>query len=104
MTDKTKLCPILRKPCVEHDCAWFRHITGLHPQTGEHIDRWDCAVPWLMVVGLEQSKHTLHAGAAVESLRNEVARSREEEQLARAGIPTARLSHDQIKAIEGAKS
>jgi hypothetical protein len=68
----TKLCPLLKKECIEHQCAWYTHIIGQDPQSGKALDHWDCAIQWipmLLVDGTQQQRQT---GAAVESFRNEM--------------------------------
>lgn len=68
----TKLCPLLKKECIEHQCAWYTHIIGQDPQSGKALDHWDCAIQWipmLLVDGTQQARQT---GAAVESFRNEM--------------------------------
>ena len=68
----TPLCPLLKKPCIEHQCAFFTHIIGMHPQTGKELDQWDCSVRWLPVLMTEGARQTHNAVAAIESMRNEV--------------------------------
>ena len=73
----TKLCPLLKKECIEHQCAWYTHITGTDPQSGKAMDHWDCAIQWipmLLVDGTQQGRQT---GAAIESFRNEMVKSNE---------------------------
>lgn len=48
----TKTCP-LSGECMEHRCAWFTHVMGTHPQTGETIDRHECAVAMLPMLMIE---------------------------------------------------
>lgn len=68
---KGPICPLLRKPCVEHDCMWWTHITGQNPQTGAQMDHFDCSIKWLPVMMVEASKQARHIQGAVESMRNE---------------------------------
>lgn len=74
MMSKSKgpLCPLLRKPCVEGECAWWVHITGVHPQSGAQMDLWDCSIKWTPVMMLDASKNMKNVQAAVESMRNDV--------------------------------
>lgn len=65
-----KLCPLLKKVCMEHQCRWWIHLRGANPQGGE-IDHWGCAVEWLPVLLIETSKEVRQSAAATESLRNE---------------------------------
>ena len=69
-------CPIGKK-CQEakdgkvYQCNWFRRLVGMHPQTGEQIDEWDCAIGWVPLLMVEMSKTNRGQTAAIESFRNE---------------------------------
>lgn len=69
---KNPVCPLLKKPCIEHGCKFWVHITGVHPQTGAKMDHFDCSVAWLPVLLVEATRTTTGVAAAVETLRNEV--------------------------------
>jgi len=69
---KGPICPLIRKPCIEHGCKFWVHLVGTHPQTGAKMDHFDCSVAWLPVLLTENSRQTTGVSAAVESLRNEV--------------------------------
>lgn len=69
---KNVLCPLLKKPCIGHECAWFAHVVGRDPQTGRDVDHWDCSVRWLPMMMTAQARETRGVHAAVESMRNEV--------------------------------
>lgn len=73
-------CPLIKKDCVGLQCNWFMQVRGKHPQTGEEVDEWNCAVTWLPVLLIENSQQQRQTGAAVESFRNEVAKSSEMNQ------------------------
>jgi hypothetical protein len=81
MSDKL-LCPLLNKSCIEARCKWWIHILGEDPQTGVLQDRYDCAISWLPILTIENTKHHRHTGAAVESLRNELTNASHELSLA----------------------
>lgn len=68
---KKIICPLLKKPCIEHDCAWFGHMDGMNPQTGQSIDGWDCVVKWLPILLVDGARQTRNVQAAVETFRNE---------------------------------
>lgn len=74
-------CPMWRKPMVKvcHQCPWWQQVRGAHPQTGEVLDRWDCAIALLPLLTIEVAQQARQGGAATESLRNEI--------VARAGPP-----------------
>lgn len=67
-------CPLHKKPMDEvcHKCPWWTRVIGKNPQTEEVIDDWRCAVALLPMLLIEGAQQTRHAGAAVESLRNEL--------------------------------
>jgi len=66
------ICPLLNKPCIEGKCKFWTHILGKHPQTGNPVDHFDCAVTWLPVLLIETSQEVRQGAAATESFRNEV--------------------------------
>jgi hypothetical protein len=67
-------CPLKHKDVskVCHKCAWYTRITGMNPQTGEHMDKWDCAIAQLVFVGLDTAKATYESGAVTQELRNDM--------------------------------
>jgi len=67
-----KLCPLLKEPCIEHQCKFYVHVTGEHPQTGAKMDTFDCSFAWLPALLIETSRRTTGVSASVESMRNEV--------------------------------
>jgi len=68
------VCPLHRKDCstVCHKCPWWTKVTGKNPQSEEMIDDWRCAVALLPMLLIEGAQMTRQAGAAVESMRNEL--------------------------------
>jgi hypothetical protein len=70
-------CPLIKEDCVGIKCSWFTQMRGMNPNTGQDVDEWGCAVTWLPVLLVENSQQQRHTGAAVESFRNEVAKSYE---------------------------
>lgn len=102
MEIKTELtCPLGHK-CEEvrdgaiHRCAWFVQMAGQNPQTGEVVDEKGCAMSWMPVLLVENSRVSRGTSAAVESFRNEMVKANEVSQqvlLAAAGVDQApRLS------------
>lgn len=73
-------CPLGSK-CKEvkdgkiHQCAWFTKLVGKNPNTGEAVDEYGCAISWLPILLIENSKQQLSTSAAVESFRNEMVES-----------------------------
>lgn len=73
-----KLCPLLKKPCIEHQCEWFIHLVGMNPQTGQPTDEWGCSIKWLPVLLVENSQQQRQTAASVDKVANQVQRSRAE--------------------------
>lgn len=75
-------CPLGAK-CEEikdnaiHRCAWFVQLAGQNPQTGEVQDEKGCAMSWLPVLLIENSRVSRGTSAAVESFRNEMVKANE---------------------------
>jgi hypothetical protein len=84
-------CPLNSfKPCKQLDCAWFIEIHGMHPNTGEPIKDWGCAMSMMPMMLIENARQQHGTAAAVESFRNEMVKSNETSQkvlLAAANIP-----------------
>ena len=84
-TGFTKTC---RECVVTHRCRKWRQIIGTNPNTGEMINKWDCADSWMPLLTIENSQMQRQTGAAVESFRNEVmGRAAEAPQLAPVEAP-----------------
>ena len=70
-------CPLGSK-CEEikndkmHRCRWYVCLGGQNPQTGEIIDKWDCAMAWIPIMLVENANTNRGQTAALESFRNEM--------------------------------
>lgn len=87
-------CPLIKKDCIQMQCAWFTQIRGTNPNTGKEVDEWGCAMSWMPILMIENSQQQRHTGAAVESFRNEMVKANESSQqilLSAAGLDTKRL-------------
>ena len=71
-TCKGKFCPRIRKTCIEHKCAFYMQVQGMHPQTGEAISTYDCTDRLQVLVTLNLGKQSNDLAGSVDSLRNEV--------------------------------
>lgn len=81
MAEKKIICPMMGgEPCVEDgsirdgelvSCRFWVTVHGKDPQTGKDIAGGDCAIAWMPVLLIENSKVNRETGAAVESMRNE---------------------------------
>lgn len=67
-----KLCPFFRSPCKTHDCEMYIQILGKHPQTGKDMQEWGCSFALTPILLIENVQQTRQAGAATESMRNEI--------------------------------
>lgn len=65
-------CPLIKKPCVQLQCAWFTCLRGNNPNTGEPVDEWLCAVTALPLLQIQVAQETRQTAAATESFRNAV--------------------------------
>lgn len=65
-------CPLIKKDCVQMQCAWFIQLRGTHPQTGKEVDEWMCSISALPMLQIEVAKEARHGAAATESFRNEM--------------------------------
>jgi hypothetical protein len=61
-----------REIVAECDCPKFVSIRGRDPQTGADVDRAGCVDSFLPLLLIEGAQMSRQAGAAVESLRNEI--------------------------------
>ncbi|WP_206105620.1 hypothetical protein [Sapientia aquatica] len=60
------------KDAVMQRCAWFIELAGTNPNTGEQVNERGCAMSWIPILLIENSKQQHHTSAAVESFRNEM--------------------------------
>ena len=73
--EQGQFCPLIRKDCIQLQCAWFTQVRGVNPNTGEEVDDWSCAITWLPSLMIENSQQQRQTGAAIESFRNETVKS-----------------------------
>ncbi|MEJ7804438.1 MAG: hypothetical protein WKG03_00740 [Telluria sp.] len=107
-------CPLGSK-CEEvrdgaiHRCAWHIQMSGTDPQTGEQKDERACAMSWLPLLLVENSRQQVRTTGAVESFRNETAASNAETRqvmmvaaaLSRPPQPAATLPSMPTQAVIG---
>jgi hypothetical protein len=74
-------CPLNSfEPCKQLDCAWFIEIHGIHPNTGEPLKDWGCAMSMMPMMLIENARQQHSTAAAVESFRNEMVKANEVSQ------------------------
>jgi hypothetical protein len=71
-------CPLLQGDCIEERCRFWIQVFGQNPNTGEQVNRFDCAVAWMPILLIENSQQQRQTGAAVESFRNEMVKGQQE--------------------------
>lgn len=64
-------CPLIKEECVGLKCAFYTHVRGTDPQSGQEVDEWACAITWLPVLLINTAKEVRQGAAATESYRNE---------------------------------
>lgn len=68
---KKHICPLLKKPCIEHQCEWYVSVRGYDVNTGRDVDNMQCVVSLLPMLLIENSAQQRSTATAVESLRND---------------------------------
>jgi hypothetical protein len=71
MKEKAKMCPFLKKACIEHECMMFTHVTMDNPQTGAVKDEWICSIVMIPLMQMDTSKWTRGVQASVDMARAE---------------------------------
>jgi hypothetical protein len=69
---KKTICPLLKKPCIEHQCAWYVTVRGYDINTGKDVDQQQCVVATMPLLLIENSAQQRSTASAVESMRNEM--------------------------------
>lgn len=95
-----KLCPLLRKPCIQDRCEFWVHLMGMNPQTGQPMDEWSCTFRWLPVLLVENSNQQRQTAASVDKTANQIARSRAEFIAALPEEAKQRLVQEQVHLID----
>lgn len=67
-------CPIWQKPVNKccHECELYTHIAGIHPTTGDYIDKWMCAHVAAIQVTIDAGKQAMASAATIQALRNDL--------------------------------
>lgn len=73
-------CPLIRKDCMREKCSWWVQVVGKHPQSGEQLNHFGCAVAWQPILQIETTQMVRGAQAATESFRNMIASGIENQQ------------------------
>lgn len=66
-------CPLIRKDCVQFKCKFWTKLVGDHPQiAGQKIDEYDCAVKWIPMLMIENTKEAIGVTSSINSFRNQM--------------------------------
>ncbi len=97
--DPEKSCP-LGHTCKK--CHWHILIQGKDPQTGQDVNRRDCAVAWLPTLLIENSMRQYQTGAAIDKLHESVQSDNEELKriMAVAANPPLSIDRNRLTADE----
>ena len=68
---KGNFCPLLKKDCVEHKCAWYINVMGVNPQTGQETNDWGCSISYIPLLQMETAKQSRSTTSSVDQLRSE---------------------------------
>lgn len=88
------LCPIIKDTCIKHQCAWYSHLIGNSPQTGAPIDEFGCAVTWLPILLIENSKEQRDCTKSIDMFRNEMVKANDSTLRVISAAKIVALSHD----------
>lgn len=66
-------CPFFKKECIGEKCHLWTPLRGTHPQTGQPVDDYDCAIKWQVLLQVEANQKAISTNRAIESFRNEMA-------------------------------
>jgi len=59
------------KDNVMHRCRWYVSMSGEDPQSGEKFTKSECAMSWVPVLLIENTRESSRLNASISSLRNE---------------------------------
>ena len=51
-------------------CPWYTKVVGTDSNTGEHVDRFACAIAWIPTLLIQNANEVRQGAAATESFRN----------------------------------
>jgi hypothetical protein len=69
---RTGFAKSCRECVVEHNCRLWVRVSGVNPNTGEPMDKYECSDALMPFLTIENSQQQRQTGAAVESFRNEM--------------------------------
>jgi len=88
--DEGMICPFHHQSMASvcHLCPLWQLIRGKHPQTGEDIDAWNCALAHLPMLLINSANETRMGVAATQQVANVMLRASEAVRLERLASKT----------------
>jgi hypothetical protein len=71
-TTKGTFCPLLKKDCVGLQCNWFMRVQGVNPNTGDQVDEWACAIAWIPMLLIENSRQQMNTTQVFDKFKNDL--------------------------------
>lgn len=66
-----KICPLIKKSCLEQGCTFWTHLIGKNPQTSVSVDEWNCSITFLPILLVENASVMRNVQAGVDKVANE---------------------------------
>jgi len=99
------MCPLhkakMSKVC--HTCPLWMQVRGQHPNTGEQLDKWNCALAWGPVMAMDAARNSNQTTAAVEGLRNVVATNKQRSEAMPLRLASSDMNRPMIDATPKGK-
>lgn len=77
-------------------CPWYIRVVGTDNNTGELVDRYNCAISWLPTLLVNTSHEVRQGAAATESFRNEMVQQSKESIKALCSIRNIQLENRRV--------
>lgn len=90
-SNKKADCPLWRGPCRENECRWYIQVIGNQPNTGEQINKWDCAIAFLPMLTIQNSMFQRQTGASVDKVATEVRNAADQGRVINLTLPAPDL-------------
>ena len=99
-------CPLRRRSVekVCHRCEFYDRIVGINPQSGEHVDKWMCAINRLVFMSLETVKTQRETDSTMQEWRNELEEERKNAARVLAKFPLYSVNIDTLQPSGEIKS
>jgi hypothetical protein len=64
-------CEVAKDGYIER-CKWYTEVQMINSQTGEKVERWDCAIVWAPILQMEVAQKISFVGDMAVNVRNEI--------------------------------